>query len=511
MVSVLARAIAAAVIRNRLADATTPESSSQSGAFFDDGLSIADAENPNRPRKAMGFRDLILFYVVTGISLRWIATAAAAGPSSIVIWIGAWLLFYTPLALSVIELSSRYPNEGGLYVWSKRAFGDFSGFMSAWAYWTSNLPYFPAILYFAASNALFIRSGAWGHLSSNATFYIVFSLIALAAVTLLNVIGLDVGKWLHNLGALAMWIPVLIVIGMGLIAWHRFGSANTFTLHTLTPKMHLNDIIFWSILTFAFGGCETASFMGEEIKNARRAIPWGLFLAGLTVAFCYIAGTVGVLLALPSSQVNDLQGLMQAVAKTADRISWQAVIPVAAFLIALSNLGAAGAYLAAVARLPFVAGIDHFLPRAFGTLHPRWRTPWVALVVQAVLGAVFVFLGQAGTTVKGAYDVLVSMGVITYFIPYLYVFAAMYKLQGEPAGPQVIRVPGGKAVAKLVAIVGFLVTTLTIGLSLLPQPDEPNKALAMLKVIGLTAALLLMGVAIFYWPRIRSAFTKTAS
>ena len=106
----------------------------------------AEAEDPNRPKRALGFRDLILFYVVTGISLRWIAAAAAAGPSSIVIWIGAWLCFYTPLALSVLELSSRYPSEGGLYVWSKRAFGDFSGFMSAWTYWTSNLPYFPAVL-----------------------------------------------------------------------------------------------------------------------------------------------------------------------------------------------------------------------------------------------------------------------------------------------------------------------------------------------------------------------------
>ena len=129
----------------------------------------------------MGFRDLVLFYVVTGISLRWIATAAAAGPSSIVIWIGAWLVFYIPLAFSVVELSSRYPDEGGLYVWSKKAFGDFSGFMSAWAYWTSNLPYFPAVLYFAASNVLYMRQGAWGHLSNDATFYIIFSLLTLDA------------------------------------------------------------------------------------------------------------------------------------------------------------------------------------------------------------------------------------------------------------------------------------------------------------------------------------------
>ncbi len=481
-----------------------PESLNLLGA----GISIAEAEDPHRPKKAMGFRDLILFYVVTGISLRWIATAAAAGPSSILIWIGAWLCFYTPLALSVLELSSRYPNEGGLYVWSKRAFGDFSGFISAWTYWTSNLPYFPAILYFAASNALFIRTSAWGHLANNTTFYVTFMLIGLAVVTFLNVIGLDVGKWLHNLGALAMWIPVLIVIGMGLIAWHRYGSATSFTLHTLTPKTHLNDIIFWSVLTFAFGGCETASFMGEEIKNARRTIPWALFFAGATVAFCYIIGTVAVLLALPSSEVNALQGLMQAITRTADRIGWQAVIPFAAFLIALSNLGAAGAYLAAVARLPFVAGIDRFLPPAFGKLHPRWRTPWVALVVQSLLGAVFVFLGQAGTSVKGAYDVLVSMGVITYFIPYLYLFAAMFKLQSEPAGPDVIRVPGGKPIARLVAIVGFLTTSATIAISLLPPPDEPNKPLAVFKVVGSCGLLVLIGVAIFYRPRIAGAFHR---
>src|SRR5215468_10565660 len=95
-----------------------------------------------RPKRAMGFGDLVLFYVVTGISLRWIATAASAGPSAVVIWFGAWLFFYTPLALSVVELSSRYPQEGGLYVWSKLAFGDFAGFLCAWIYWTSNLPYF---------------------------------------------------------------------------------------------------------------------------------------------------------------------------------------------------------------------------------------------------------------------------------------------------------------------------------------------------------------------------------
>jgi amino acid transporter len=244
--------------------------------------------------------------------------------------------------------------------------------------------------------------------------------------------------------------------------------------------------------------------MAEEIKDARRTIPLALLFGGLTVAFCYIIGTVCVLLALPSSEVSSLQGLVQAIAKTSDRVGLPFFLPVAAFLIALSNIGASGAYLAAVARLPFVAGIDRYLPASFGSLHPRWGTPWVALLTQAVIGAIFIFLGQAGTSVKGAYDVLVSMGVITYFIPYLYLFASMIKLQREATAEDVIRVPGGKPVAYALAIVGFITTTFTIAFSLLPPPDEPNKPLAVFKIVGGCGALVLIGVGL-YWAGKRRA------
>ena len=445
----------------------------------------------------MGFADLVLFYVVTGISLRWIATAAAAGPSAVVIWVIAWFCFYTPLALSVLELSSRYPEEGGLYVWTKHAFGGFSGYMAGWAYWTSNLPYFPAVLYFAASNALFIGGGRWASLAGNAHFYMWFSVIALALITLMNLIGLNVGKWLHNVGAFGMWVPAAIVIVMGFYAWHRFGSATSFTVSTMIPRTQWKDMGLWATLMFAFGGCETASFIAGEIKNPRRTMPRALLAAGILVTVCYVFGTTGVLLALPANQVNDLQGLMQAISATAGKVGWYGIVPVAAALIALSNLGSSGAYLAATARLPFVAGLDHFLPEAFGRLHPRWGTPYVALILQAAIGMLFVFLAQAGTSVKGAYDVLVSMGIITYFVPYLYLFASMFKLQREPAGPEVISVPGGKVIAKLVACLGFATTVVTIALSLLPPPDEPNKILAVAKIVLLSGVLLGVG-AVFY-------------
>jgi glutamate:GABA antiporter len=456
------------------------------------------AQTRTQPPRVMGLADLVMFYVVTGISLRWIATAASAGPSSIVIWIGAWLFFYVPLALSVVELSCRYPQEGGLYLWSKRAFGDFSGFMSGWTYWTSNLSYFPSVLYFAASNVLFMGGSRGAHLSSVKTFYMLFAIGVLFVITTMNVIGLNKGKWLHNVGSFGMCVPVAILVVIGVYAWRMFGSATSFSPSHLVPSTHLKDVLFWATITFAVCGSESASMMGDEIKDPRRTLPRALLIAGVVVTLCYIGGTVSILLALPSSEVNDLQGIMQAISKTASRLGWYNLIPISAALIALSNIGAASGFLAAVGRIPFVAGIDRFLPDSFGKLHPRWGTPYVSLITQTLVASLLVLLGQAGTSIKGAYDVLVSMSIIGAFVPYLYLFAAMFKLQKEPAPPGIFRVPGGRPVARFVAGVGFATTALTIMVSLLPSPDEANKILALIKVVGLTGVTIGTGYLIYY-------------
>jgi amino acid transporter len=466
---------------------------------------IASAGTPSSdhtlPPRVMGFADLLMFYVVTGISLRWIATAASAGPSSIVVWACAWIFFYVPLALSVVELSSRYPEEGGLYVWSKRAFGDFSGFMSGWTYWTSNLSYFPSVFYFAASNVLFLGGSRTAHLSSSKAYYMLFALGVLGLITVINVVGLSRGKWLHNVASFAMWVPVLILAVMGLYVWKHFGAATSFSQSTLVPQLHLKNLLVWASITFALCGCETASVMGGEIKDPRRNLPRALMLAGLVVTFCYIGGTVAILVALPGNEVSDLQGIMQAIAKTAGRLGWFTLIPVSAALIALSNLGAASAFLASVGRVPFVAGIDRFLPASFGKLHPRWGTPHVSLMTLTLVASVLIFLGQAGTTVRGAYDVLVSMSIIGAFIPYLYVFASMFKIQDQPAPDGVFRVPGGRPVARVVAGVGFATTLMTIVASVLPAPEEANKLLAVGKIVGFTGLLLGTGGLLYFLAR----------
>jgi amino acid transporter len=448
-------------------------------------------------RRVLGFRDLLLFYIVTSLSLRWIATAAAAGPSALVIWIIAALGLYVPLVFTTLELSSRYPEEGGVYVWSKRAFGPFAGFITGWTYWGSNLPYLPGLLYFAAANALFIGGASWQTLTSSPAYFIVFAMIGLTITVTMHVVGLDVGKWLNNVGAAAGWIAAALLLLLGAVSWSRFGSATPINGETLVPSTSLKDVIFWSTIAFAFGGVESGSAMGEEIQDARRTIPRAVLTAGAIVTILYIAGTLAVLLAIPKEQVTGLQGAMQAIQTILARMNLVWLVPLAAVLVTLNAVGGVSGWFAATARLPFVAGIDRFLPEPFGRLHPKWGTPYVSLLVQAGIAGLFIFLGQAGTSVRGAYDALVSMGIIAYFIPFLFMFAAMIALQREPAGPGVMRVPGGPTVAIALASIGFIVTAVSIVLACIPPDEEPNKTLAVGKVVGASLALVAIGAIVY--------------
>lgn len=452
---------------------------------------------PGELRRVMRLQDVVLFYIVAVVGPRWIATAAAAGPSSLVIWGIACAAMFIPSAFTVLELSTRYPDEGGIYLWVKEAFGERAGFLTGWLYWASNLAYFPGLLYFAAGNALFVGGHHFDALAASAPYYICFSLVGLGLALWLNVIGLDIGKHLHNVGAWATWVPVALLVGIGLAAGIRFGVASDFSARALVPSTHLSDIAFWSTLAFAFGGLETASLMGGEIQEPRRTVPRAIIIAGLAITAIYVLGTLAVLVALPTGEVSGIQGIMQAIARAAERTGMGALVPVAALLIAIGSVGGVGAWLAAVSRLPFVAGIDRALPSAFARLHPKWGTPVLALVVQAVIAAVFVVLGQAGTTVRAAYDILVSMTIICFFIPYAFMFAAMVRVQWFPAAVGVRRPPGGRPVAVVLGVVGFVVVVLSILLASLPSPNETHPVQAVVKVVGINLVLVVAGFVLY--------------
>ncbi len=454
-------------------------------------------------KRGIRFRDLALFYVVVALNVRWTSTAAAAGPSILVIWVAALTCFFIPLAASVMELSSRHPEEGGIYVWTRTAFGDFTGFVAAWMYWMSNLPFFAAVLYFGAASVLIAFGPRAEHLNSSPLYFMGFAAFWLAVIIVLNIRGVDAGKWLNNICSIGSLVPLALLMMMAAVSWMQFGPATPFTAASMTPHWSLDNAVFWSGVFFAFGGVEAASAMGDEIQNPRKTMPWAILVGGTIVTLGYIGGTMALLVALPSDAVSGLQGFVNGVETLSTKLGlgWM-LIPIA-LLVGVNTVGSTAANLSSTSRLPFVAGIDHYLPPVFGSIHRRYRTPWVAIGVYGLASVLVAILGQTGTTVRGAYDVLVSMAVISYFIPYLLLFATMIRLQWEPAGPNVRRVPGGKPVAIALGMVGLVATATTIVLSLFPGADQPDKLMAVVKVVGATLVQLGLGVAIFLAERRR--------
>src|SRR5689334_6014892 len=175
-------------------------------------------------RKEMGFWDVLLFNIATVLGPRWIAAAAHNGTSSISLWVIAAIFFFVPTAMVINELSSRFPEEGGLYVWTKEAFGDFHGFVAGWNYWIYTVFYFPGLLLASAAMSAYIIGEGGSSLAQNRTFLLLVSLGLLLIAVILNIIGLNVGKWLQNAGGISTYVPLLILVGIAAILWLRQGS-----------------------------------------------------------------------------------------------------------------------------------------------------------------------------------------------------------------------------------------------------------------------------------------------
>jgi glutamate:GABA antiporter len=441
-----------------------------------------------QPARALGLTDVTLFMVTAGSTLQWTAVAAAIGPSSLIAWVLGGLAFFLPLSVCVVFLASRYPDGGGLSAWTERAFGPFAGFMAGWTYWSGTLAYLPAVLYFAAGSAR-LASADSDAASIAPAWFIGASFTALALVVALNLRGLAVAKWLNSAGAVARWVGTLLLVMLALGSWWRFGSATAINRHTVVPAFRLADVIFWTTLAFCWTGPEAASFMRDEIRDPRRTIPRALALAAPMIAAIYMIGTASILLAIPAERASGLYGVMEAMRSAASRLGLSWLIPLGAACIVLDRVGSACLWIGALARIPLTGGAAR--PEA------RQGIPAGAILMQTVIVALLVVLGQSGTSVHGAYNVLIEMMVVTSMLPYLPLFGAAIRLSGGTPVSGEVRIPGGRLTVVAGALLGLVTTAFSIALAFFPPPNEPNPTLVIFKVVGVTALLLLAGSMIY--------------
>jgi glutamate:GABA antiporter len=452
-------------------------------------------------RRVMGFWDVLLFNIAAVLGPRWIAAAAHNGTSSITLWVLAAFLFFVPSAFVITELSTRFPVEGGLYVWSKEAFGDFHGFVAGWTYWIYTFFYFPGLLMASAAMCAYIGGGGTAYLAENRTFLMAGSFLLLFVAVVLNIVGLNIGKWLQNAGGIGTYVPLLMLVGMGAYLWHAHGYVTHFTRSNILPVWDWGTVNFWPQIAFAFVGLELCSAMSEEVREPQKTFPRAIFGSGLLIALAYMAGTIAVLGMMPAESVDPKSGVFQALTagSTALRIGLFGML--AAALAAVGNAGGVGTTVAGVARVPFIVGIDRYLPAAFGKIHSKWKTPWVAILVQAVISGVILLLIQVNETANNAYQIFVDAGTILYFIPFLYMYAAVIKLSNRKdrrASENAVLIPGGRLGVWIVGLLGFIVVLGGIALSFIPPGEAENKLLFEATLVGGTLFFVFVGLALYF-------------
>ena len=460
----------------------------------------APAPRVELPR-VLTLRDLVLFNIVAILSLRWTATAAAAGPSSLSMWVLAALFFFIPQGVAVSYLSSRLPQEGGIYFWTKQTFGEGHGFLCGWCYWVNNILYYPNLLMSTAVIATYAIGRSDTGLMDNWTYILLATLTALWLAVLINIVGLKTGRWLQNIGAIGTYAPGAVLIGFGVHAMLTRAAATPLTLDSITPNLNnMSQLNLWASIAFAYAGLELCAVMGDEVKDARRTLPRSIYIAAPFIAFLYIAGTASLLWLVPSGEVHIVSGFFQAMASGArdfGGLLW--IVPVAAIFYVIGNIGGIGAWLTGPARIAFVIGLDRYFPPAFGRVHPRWKTPYIAILTQAVLATVFLLLSVLGrgTTVEKAYLVLLDTMLLVYFVPYLYLFVVYVIIRLREPSSATESWWKGKGVSTLVGAAGLLLTLLAMTVATVP-PSDTDPWLFRMKVIG--GAALFIGLGGFvYW------------
>jgi glutamate:GABA antiporter len=475
-------------------------------------MSNTDAKQPHLKR-VLGRRDLVLLFVVAVFNLNVVPSIAANGGVTVWLWIISLLLFFWPQGIAVIELAQRYPGEGGVYLWAKEVFGDFHGFLSGWCYWTNNMLYVPTVmLYFVGVSVYALGPNHLG-LADNKVFACIASLTLLGLLTVFNILGLGVGKWINNIGAAGTFVAAGVLIGLGVVIWSRFGSnisAADFRIPA-NPRFVLNS---FGVICFGLVGLELASVMGDEIEEPSRILPGAVAWGGVLSGALYVGATLTLLIAV-GKDVNVLQGIVQAVNHMASRVGIVWITIPFALLLSLSIAGIGSAWMGGSARIPFVAGLDSYMPSWLGTVHPRYATPHAALIVQGIVSALLVLVNFYGwwlwdkimgvlgllprlyLSPAGAGEVfqrLLSLAVVLQLVPFLYVFGALVKFSLTEAAP---RGRYGRISMFLAGTSGLLTTIL--GIALVFFPTQQITSLWSYEIWMVGGTLAFIGLAVFFF------------
>ena len=454
-------------------------------------------ETPPALVRTLGAADLTWLYLAAVVNLNIVPAIAAEGYRTLWFWGVIVLCFFLPQGLAVIVLARKIPGEGGLYLWTKQTFGDFHGFLCGWCYWLTNMFFVPSLLLYVSGTLFYIGGATGARLAESPVLFLLVTLALLWFTVAVSVRGLGAEKWINNAGGAGS-----LIIGGFLIAAASLLVGSGHRAPAASAAIGLSDVPWQTLglMCLAMVGLEIGPVMGDEIRDAKWTVPKGVLLGGLLCATVYVGSTAALLFAIPNSQMTVVQGMMQALDRMTALLGIHWTLTPLAILMAVSIAGSTAAWVNGSARILFVSGLDRYLPKALGNIHPRYASPYIALLLFGGLASVILGLSFVGASVKEAYVTLLDLSVALQMVSYTYLFLTLLRTAAS-----------GKRVGLLIAsLSGLMATVFAFVMAFVPSHQVDSIWSFEIKMVLAVATFLGVAWMLFSFysrraPGVRSA------
>ena len=443
-------------------------------------------------KKELGLTDLVLTQILFIVGLPWVGVAAKQGPSHVVLWLIAILLFYIPSAVVVIYLNRQMPLEGGLYQWAKLGISDLLGFMVAWNLWLFAILNTSEVGLQVTQYLSYIIGPGGESLNTNPWFIAGANVVIIGTLVLITIVGLGVGKWVHKAGGILMIAVFAAILILPLLNLANGGITEYRPFATEMPILSIMTLNLLGKMGFgALGGFEYVAIHAGEARDPARTIGRSVAIAAPIIALMFILGTSSVLSLVPQDQIDLIAPIPQVLSVGFGPLGLVAGIASITIVALLSiRLAQSSVMFAGNTRLPMVAGWDNLLPAWFTKLHSKYRTPVNSILF---VGAATLFMGIVGLVGVGkqeAFQILWNASGVFYALTYLVMFAIpLFGLRGSG-----LKVP---VWLKIAAFSGFAMTALYVALSIVPIVKVESQALFAAKIGGLIVVTNIIGIGIY--------------
>ena len=455
--------------------------------------------------RPLRLRDLVLAQILCVVGSSWVGVAAGLGRSQSLVWVAAMLLFYIPMAASVVCLNRIMPLEGGLYVWAREAFGDLAGFLTAWNLWVYGIAVTAAILYATPTELSYLIGPAAARLPENHLASLAIVTLMIAGITFAALRGLELGKWIHNTGGIAMLVVFAALILLPLEAAARHARIHYTPFSIAAPPLDMRTLaLFGQMLFGALCGLEYIAILAGESRDPARSIGQSVVLSSPVICAMFILGTASIVALVPQSRIDFIAPIPQAMRATLGNSGFGSAAAIAAILLLQMRLLGATSYLfTGVTRLPMAAGWNHLVPAWFTRLHPQRRTPNNSILCTSVIVFALVVLAGAGVHAQEAYQLLSGASLTHYEVAYLAMFGV--PLFGSAALRRSL-----PAWLRWTSAAGFCSTLFCLLISAYPFVRVVSARTYAAKILGTIVLSNLTAVA-FYSLRMRTAAREKAA